>query len=100
MTIRAKKKMAVDQIARDNASEARAMIVAHERVCEERAIESHNWRISTTEKLQTMFDTLNSGHKSISKSVDGLYARFWTAALSAISLLLVVAGYLIKNHGL
>ena len=92
--------MAVDQVARDKAAEAKAMIATHIEVCEERSIEAHTWRINTTEKLQSMFDTLNSGHQSISKSVDGLCARFWAAALAAISLLLVIAGYLIKNHGL
>lgn len=90
----------VDQVARDNAMKALALIDAHERICAERDKEAHTWRDSTTEKLDGMFSTLNAGHKQISKSVDGLYARFWAGALSIISLLVALVAYLVQNRGL
>jgi len=90
----------VDQVARDNAMKALALIDAHERICTERSKEAQTWRSSTTDKLDGMFSTLNTGHKQITKSVDGLYARFWAAALSIISLLVALVAYLVKNHGL
>lgn len=91
---------AVDQIARDNAMRALAQIDAHEKVCAERAKEAHTWRESTTEKLDSMFASLASGHAAISKSVDGINSQIRAGGIAIIVFLVGVIGYLIKNHGL
>lgn len=90
----------VDQLARDAATRAIAMIEAHERVCTERARESQTWRESTSRQLDSMFSDLKEDLEAVSKSVGGVYSRIWVAATSIIVLLLGVCGYLIHNHGL
>ena len=92
--------MAVDQVARDSAQAALSKIDAHERVCAERDKEAQTWRVSTTEKLDGMFEGLNTGHKNIAKSVDGLNGQVRAAGIFFIVLLLGAVGFLIKNHGL
>lgn len=79
----------VDQVARDNAARALAMILAHERICEEREKASVSWRSHVAEKLD-----------GINANIKALYNRNWVVACSAIVLLLGVCGYLIDNKGL
>ena len=59
----------IDQKARDLAQSAASAIDSHERVCIER------WGSA----MSTMND--------IKRGMDGLYTRFWVAALSTISML-------------
>jgi len=66
-----------DQIARDNAKDALARIEAHERVCTERQLH------------------IVSSLESLSRGVDKLNGRFWTAAITVILLLLSGCGALI-----
>lgn len=79
----------VDQVARDDAKRALAMIVAHERVCEERARTADIWRQGMTVQLA-----------GIGGDIKGLYSRIWTAACSIIGLLLAIVGYFIATKGL
>lgn len=67
-----------DQVARDIANKAIAKIEAHEMVCAER-----------------------QGHiilslQDVKRGVEGLYRRFWAAAIGIIICLLGVCGFLIK----
>jgi hypothetical protein len=59
----------IDQKARDMAQAAASAIDSHEKVCIER------WGAA----MATM--------KDIKKSTDGLYTRFWVAAVSTITML-------------
>lgn len=68
---------ATDQIARDTSNRAIALIESHERVCTER--QGHI--------LENLHD--------VKRGVEGLYRRFWFAALSAISLLISTCGCLL-----
>lgn len=65
-----------DQMARDDATRALMLIEGHERVCAER--HSH----------------VLEGLHDVRGGVEGLYRRFWFAALSCISLLLTICGSL------
>jgi hypothetical protein len=67
----------VDQSARDNANKAISLIETHERVC--------------TERQGHIIDNL----RDLKTGVEGLYRRFWAAALFIISLLLSACGALI-----
>ena len=67
----------VDQMARDNAAHALSAIEAHEKVCAERQ----------THILGNLQDLKNG--------VEGLYRRFWAAALAIISLLITIVGGLV-----
>lgn len=60
----------LDQIARDSANKAIALIETHELVCTER--QGH----------------IIEGIKDLKSGVNGLYRRFWAAAVACISLLL------------
>ena len=91
---------AVDQVARDNAMRAIAMVEAHERVCEERAKASASWQHDTSDKLDDLAEGLSIEIQKISKSMEGISDRIWLAASSIIVLLLGCVGYLIHNHGL
>lgn len=79
----------VDQQARDLAARALALIEAHERVCEQRAIAANGWRASIDKKLD-----------EVGKGVNGIYSRIWVAASGVIVALLGCIGFLIENHGL
>jgi hypothetical protein len=68
-----------DQLARDTANAALARIDKHEDVCAER------WRES------------RENHLAIRKGIEGLYNRFWLAALAVIGILLSTSGYLIAH---
>lgn len=67
----------VDQTARDSANKAIALIETHERVC--------------TERQGHIIDNL----RDLKTGVDGLYRRFWAAALFIITLLISACGALI-----
>lgn len=72
-----------DQLARDVANKAIAKIEAHELVC--------------TERQGHIMDSL----RDVKRGVEGLYRRFWAAALGIIALLLSACGalvYLILTH--
>ena len=72
-----------DHVARDSANRAISLIEAHERICTER--QGHI--------LANLTD--------LKRGVEGLYRRFWLAALSIISLLTGACGallYLILNR--
>jgi hypothetical protein len=74
----------VDQQARDSANKAIALIETHERVC--------------TERQGHIIENL----RDLKTGVEGLYRRFWAAALGIISLLLGACGalfYLILTRG-
>lgn len=66
-----------DQMARDEATRAISLIEGHERVCTER--QGHI--------LANLGD--------LKRGVEGLYRRFWAAAICCISLLLTACGSLI-----
>jgi len=66
-----------DQVARDTANKALASIEGHERVCAER--QGH------------IIESLGE----LKRSVQGLYKRFWTAAISVIAMLASVCGTLL-----
>lgn len=66
-----------DQVARDVANKAIAKIEAHELVCAER--QGH-----IIQSLQ-----------EVKRGVEGLYRRFWAAALGIIVLLLTIVGKLV-----
>lgn len=66
-----------DQIARDNATSAIALISAHEQVCTER--QGH----------------IIQGISELKQDVKGLFLRFWVAAVTLITLLTSVCGALI-----
>jgi hypothetical protein len=67
----------VDQLARDTANEAIALIEKHESVC--------------TERQGHIIENL----RDLKRGVEGLYRRFWAAALGIITLLLGTLGALI-----
>ena len=67
----------LDQTARDTANKALAAIEGHEKVCMER--QGH------------IIENLGD----LKRGVEGLYRRFWAAALFIISLLLSACGALI-----
>lgn len=72
-----------DHMARDAANRAISLIEAHERVCTER--QGH-----IIENLQ-----------GLRRGVEGLYRRFWAAALGIISMLMAACGallYLVLAH--
>jgi hypothetical protein len=91
---------AVDQVARDMANKAIAMIEAHEDVCEIRNEEAKTWRKSITDRIDTYFLNINGQLGNVSDSIRNLYGRMWIAAFGVIGMLLTVCGYLIHNHGL
>lgn len=66
-----------DQVARDIAKDALARIEGHEKVCAER--QGH------------IMDSL----RDVKRGVEGLYRRFWAAAIGIIALLLSVCGALL-----
>lgn len=66
----------VDQVARDLSNRAIALIDTHERVCTERQIH--------------IIDNLHD----LKRGVEGLYRRFWVAAIGIIMLLLTICGTL------
>lgn len=70
----------VDQFARDNATRSIALIEAHERVCTER-------------QLHIIASLLE-----LKRGVEGLYRRFWVAAIGIIMLLLSISGALFWPH--
>lgn len=67
----------VDQVARDASTKAIALIETHERVCSER--QGH------------IIENLHE----LKRGVEGLYRRFWAAALGIIGLLISVCSALI-----
>lgn len=74
----------IDQFARDNATRAIALIEAHEKVCTER--QGHI--------LENLHD--------LKRGVEGLYRRFWLAAIGCISLLGTACAsliYMVIKHG-
>jgi hypothetical protein len=66
-----------DQLARDTSQRAISLIESHERVC--------------TERQGHIIESLND----LKRGVEGLYRRFWAAALGIITLLLGTLGALI-----
>jgi hypothetical protein len=76
----------VDQVARDTSNRSISLIESHERVC--------------TERQGHIIESLND----LKRGVEGLYRRFWAAALGIITLLIGALGsllylILIKPHG-
>lgn len=69
-----------DQLARDNANRAIALIESHEKICTERQ----------THIIESLQD--------LKRGVEGLYRRFWAAALGIIVLLLTIVGRLVFGH--
>ena len=80
---------AIDYVAREEARKAMAMIVTHERVCEERANTAALWHSNVSSKLD-----------GINANVRGLYNRIWLAVCSIIMILLGIVGYLIDHKGI
>jgi len=68
----------LDQPARDSAADALAKIAKHEAVCAER------------------YSQVAENLAALRTGVEGLYNRFWLAAISCISLLLMGCGVLIR----
>lgn len=68
---------ALDQTARDTANNALAAIEGHEKVC--------------TERQGHIMENL----RDLKRGVEGLYRRFWAAAISSIAMLLTACGALI-----
>ena len=91
---------AVDQIARDIAAKAIAMIEAHERVCEERAKESDTWRLMIVGKLDDYFRVVNDRLLTMNEQLSKIYSHMWVVAGSIMSILIGAVAYLIHNHGL
>ena len=74
----------VDQLARDTANKAISLIETHEQVC--------------TERQGHIIENL----RDLKRGVEGLYRRFWAAALGIITLLITALGsllYLIIGKG-
>ena len=67
----------VDQVARDNATKAISLIEKHEVVC--------------TERQGHIIENL----RDLKTGVEGLYRRFWAAALGIITLLIGALGSLL-----
>lgn len=67
----------VDQMARNDATKAISLIESHERVCTER--QGHI--------IQNLGD--------LKRGVEGLYRRFWAAAICCISLLITACASLL-----
>jgi hypothetical protein len=67
----------IDQVARDASTKAISLIETHERVC--------------TERQGHIIENL----RDLKTGVEGLYRRFWAAALGIITLLLSIVGALI-----
>lgn len=67
----------VDQVARDTSNKAIALIESHEKVCTER--QGH----------------IIAGIADLKRGVEGLYRRFWAAALGIIALLIGALGPLL-----
>jgi len=91
---------AVDQVARDNAAKAIAMVEAHERVCIERARESETWRAMITDKLSEYFGAVDGRLLGISKEVEKIYSHMWVAVATIIATLLSVVGWLASRMAL
>ena len=68
-----------DRVARDSVQEALARIDKHEAVCAER------W-LKHQEDVQ-----------AIRRGIEGLYNRFWIAALAVIGVLFSTCGYLVAH---
>ena len=69
--------MEIDQLARDTSQRAISLIESHERVC--------------TERQGHIIESLND----LKRGVEGLYRRFWAAALGIITLLIGMLGALL-----
>lgn len=89
-----------DQVARDIATKAIAMIEAHERVCDERSKESDTWRHMIAGKLDDYFNTVNVRLLTLTDQVAKLYGNMWVVAGAIISVLIGAVAFLISNHGL
>lgn len=85
---------AVDQVARDNAAKAIALVEAHERVCIERSRESETWRALITSKLDEYFSTVDTRLLGLTGEVEKIYSHMWIATGMIISTLLGIIGYL------
>ena len=90
----------VDQIARDAAMRAIAMIETHEKVCAERARESITWRGMVMEKMDSYFSAVHIELRSVSDTIKTLYGRMWFAMIGLFSVLITAIGFLIAHHGL
>jgi hypothetical protein len=90
----------VDQVARDIAMRAIAMIESHEKTCEARANESITWRKLFSEKIDGCFVGIHSELQSISETIKSLYGRMWLAMVGFIGVLVTIIGFLIEHHGL
>jgi len=90
----------VDQVARDAAMKAIAMIESHEKTCEARANESITWRKLFAGKIDTCFVGVHSELKTISDTIKALYGRVWVTMVGLIGVLLTTIGFLIAHHGL
>ena len=91
---------AVDQVARDRIFEALSKIDAHEKVCDERAVEAKTWRIGANEKLDRIEAGINNKIAAMTEAIKVVYNRIWLSMVGLISLLLAVTGYLIAHKGL
>lgn len=67
----------VDQVARREATQALANIQGHERVCAER------------------YGNITANLGDLKRGVEGLYRRFWIAAISTISMLATACASLV-----
>lgn len=90
----------VDQVARDLAARAIAMIETHERVCSERAKEAVTWRNAITGTIESNFNEVVGKLDLVTGAVRGIHGRMWRGGNAFVGVLLAVCGYLIAHHGL